>query len=77
MRGEMVNLAHWRPQPGGMGNKAPLKQALPMRLELVVGGRMQDLGIGMGSLIPARPNDNGGPWHRKGIPHLRNLYTLG
>ena len=48
-----------------------------MRLELVVGGRMQDLGIGMGSLIPARPNDNGGPWHRKGIPHLRNLYTLG
>ena len=66
----MVNLAHRQPQPGGLGNKAPLKQALHMRLELVVGGRVQDLGIGMGSLIPARPNDDGGPWHREGVSHL-------
>ena len=66
MRGEVINLAHGSPQPGGLGHQAPLEQALHVRLELVVGGSMKKLRIRVGSLIPTGPDDDGGPWHRGG-----------
>ena len=71
----MINLTHGSPQTGGLSHEATLKQALHVRLELMVGSSVKKICIRMRRLIPPGPDDDGGPWHLRGV-HSHLVHSI-